>query len=128
MVLANLGIFRSQGALAKTLGLNPPFGTRHSNIQKLASARITVTYETGDLADIRRWLEQQTPVTVFVQAGDLPHWAGHQFQHAVVVVGIEAETIYLLDPALDGGPTAVDEEAFMLAWSWMDYTYATLTR
>ena len=128
MVLANLGITRTQEALAKILGLNPPFGTRHSNIKKLASARLKVTYAAGDLTDIRRWLEQETPVIVFVQAGDLPHWARYQFQHAVVVVGIEGQTIYLLDPALDSGPTAVDEAAFMLAWSWLDYTYATLTR
>jgi ABC-type bacteriocin/lantibiotic exporter with double-glycine peptidase domain len=128
MVLAYLGISRSQDALAKTLGLNPPFGTRHSNIKKLASAKIKVTYEAGDLADIRRWLEQGTPVIVFVQAGDLPHWSGQHFQHAVVVVGVEGQRIYLMDPALDEGPTAVEEEAFMLAWSWFDYYYATLTR
>lgn len=33
-----------------------------------------------------------------------------------------------MDPALDEGPTPVEEEAFMLAWSWFDYYYATLTR
>lgn len=128
MVLAHLGISRTQDAIAKTLGLNPPYGTRHSNIKKLASARIKVTYEAGDLADLRRWLDQRTPVIVFVQAGDLPHWSGQHFQHAVVVVEIEAQTVYVMDPALDSGPTAVDEAAFMLAWSWMDYYYAALTQ
>jgi predicted double-glycine peptidase len=128
MVLAHLGISRTQAALAKTLGLNPPFGTRHSNIKKLASAKITVTHEAGDLADIHRWLEQGTPVIVFVQAGDLPHWSGHHFQHAVVVVGVEGQTVFLMDPALDEGPTPVDEAAFMLAWSWMNYHYAVLTQ
>lgn len=128
MVLAYLGISRSQDALAKTLGLNPPFGTRHSNIKKLASAKIKVTYEAGDLAAIRRWLEQGTPVIVFVQAGDLPHWSGQHFQHAVVVVGIEEQRVYLMDPALEEGPTPVEEETFMLTWSWFDYHYATLTQ
>lgn len=88
MVLAYLGISRTQDALAKTLGVNPPFGTRHSNIKKLASAKIKVTYEAGDLAAIRHWLEQGVLVIVFVQAGDLPHWSGQHFQHAVVVVGL----------------------------------------
>jgi ABC-type bacteriocin/lantibiotic exporter with double-glycine peptidase domain len=125
MVLAYLGISRTQAALAKTLGLNPPFGTRHSNIKKLASAKIKVTYEAGNLAAIRRWLEQGTLVIVFVQAGDLPHWSGQYFQHAVVVVGVEGQMVYLMDPALDEGPTSVEEEAFMLAWSWFDYYYAT---
>jgi ABC-type bacteriocin/lantibiotic exporter with double-glycine peptidase domain len=128
MVLAYLGVTRTQEALAKTLGLKPPFGTRHSNIQKLASTWIKVTYETGDLTEVRPWLEQDTPVIIFIQVGDLPHWSGRTFQHAVVVVGIEEQTIYLMDPALDEGPTAVGEEALMLAWSWFDYTYAVLTR
>ena len=64
---------------------------------------------------------------VFVQAGDLPHWSGQHFQHAVVVVGVEGQRVYLMDPALDEGPTPVEEEAFMLAWSWFDYYYTTLT-
>ena len=128
MVLAYLGISRSQEAIGKILDLNPPFGVRHSNINKLASAKIKVTYETGTLEDIRRWLEQNLPVIVFVQAGDLPHWPGHYFQHAVVVVGIDGQTIYVMDPALDAGPTPTDEAAFMLAWSGMDYYYAILTR
>jgi hypothetical protein len=128
MVFAYLGISRTQAAIAKTLGLNPPFGTRHSNITKLASARIKVTYEAGDLAKLRHWIEQGTPVIVFVQSGDLPYWAGQHFQHAVVVVGTLAQTAYLMDPVLDSGPTAVDEATLMLTWRWLDYDYATLTR
>lgn len=92
MVLAYLGISRSQESLGKTLGLNPLFGTRHSNIKKLASAKIKVTYKTGTLDELHHWLEQNMPVIVFIQANDLPHWSGHHFQHAIVVVGIEAET------------------------------------
>jgi ABC-type bacteriocin/lantibiotic exporter with double-glycine peptidase domain len=128
MVLAYLGISRSQESLGKTLALNPPFGTRHSHIQKLASSNIKVTYEAGTLAELHHWLDQDVPVIVFVQAGDLPHWSGHHFQHAVVVVGIEDQTVSLMDPALDTGPTATDIEAFLLAWSAMDYYYAALTR
>lgn len=127
MVLAYLGISRSQESIGKALALNPPFGTRHSNIQKLASSKIKVTYEAGTLEDIRGWLNQNVPVIVFVQAGDLPHWSGHPFQHAIVVVGVGGQIVYVMDPALDTGPTPVDEEAFMLAWSGMDYYYATLT-
>jgi ABC-type bacteriocin/lantibiotic exporter with double-glycine peptidase domain len=128
MVLAYLGISRSQDSIGKTLGLNPPFGVRHSNIKKLASSKIKVTYQAGTLEDIRHWLEQSVPVIIFVQAGDLPHWSGYSFQHAVVVVGLEEQAIYVMDPALADGPTLVDEEAVMLAWHSMDYYYATLSR
>ena len=128
MVLAYLGISRSQEAIGKALGLNPPFGTRHSNIKKLASSTIKIIYEAGTLEDIRSWLNQGAPIIVFVQAGELSHWLGHYFQHAVVVVGIEGQTVYIMDPALSTGPTAIEQEVFILAWSGMDYYYATLTR
>ena len=127
MVLAYLGISRSQESIGQELGLNPPFGVRHSNINKLASSKIKVTYEAGTLEDIHGWLDQNAPAIVFVQAGELLPWLGHHFQHAVVVVGIDGQTVYVMDPALDAGPTPIDEQAFMLAWSGMDYYYATLT-
>lgn len=128
MVLAYLGISRSQDSIGKTLGLNPPFGVRHSHIKKLASSKVKVTHQAGTVEDISHWLEQNVPVIVFVQAGDLPHWSGNYFQHAVVVVGLARQTVYVMDPALVDGPTPVDKEAFMLAWSGLDYYCTTLTR
>ncbi len=44
-----------------------------------------------------------------------------------LVVGIEDQAVHVMDPALNTGPTPVEEKAFMLAWSGMDYYYATLT-
>ena len=80
-------------------------GAPRSNIKNLASRRITVIYKEGNLADIRSWLDQKLPVIVFVQAKELPVWRGQDFKHAVVVVGLDDQTIYLMDPALDSGPT-----------------------
>ncbi len=79
MVLAYLGISRSQEVLGQELGLKPPFGTRHSNIKKLAFSKLKVTYKAGTLEDIHNWLKQNVPVIVFVQAGELPHWSGYHF-------------------------------------------------
>ena len=126
MVLAYFGFFHSQDAIGRALDLNPLFGVPHSNIKKLTSLKLKVAYEAGTLEDIHRWLNQNIPVIVFVQADDLPHWLDQHFQHAIVVVGLEGQTFYIMDPALDTGPTPVDEESFMLAWSSMDYYYATL--
>jgi ABC-type bacteriocin/lantibiotic exporter with double-glycine peptidase domain len=128
MIFAYLGMDYSQEVIGKKLGLNPPLGTSHSNIQKLTSFNVRIVYETGSLTTVRDWVNQGVPVIVFVQAGELPYWLGHHFQHAILVVGIDAQTVYVMDPALDTGPTRTDEESFMLAWSGMDYYYAVLTR
>jgi hypothetical protein len=134
MALAYIGISRSQETLGKVMGLQLPIGTLRSNIKKVASLQIKVTYDVGQREDIEQWLNQNVPVIVFLDAGELPHWHKYDFtqrvviQHAVVVVGLERQTIYLMDPALDTGPTPTPIDDFMLAWEEMDYYYATLTR
>ncbi len=134
MVLAYIGISGSQEALGQVMGLQLPIGTLRSNIKKLASFQITVTYDMGRLKDIQQWLEQNAPVIVFLDAGELPHWHKYDFtqrpviQHAVVIVGLTGQTIYLMDPALKTGPTPTPIGDFMLAWDEMDNYYATLTR
>ncbi|MBK8050377.1 MAG: hypothetical protein IPK16_26700 [Anaerolineales bacterium] len=62
------------------------------------------------------------------KAAELPHWHGHQAQHAVLVVGIEHQALYLHDPALPDGPTAVSIDDFLLAWQEMDNRYAVLEK
>lgn len=64
---------------------------------------------------------------VFVQVKELPIWRGQDFKHAVVVVGLDDEIIYLMDPALDSGPTPTPIGDFQLAWDEMDNFYVTLT-
>lgn len=116
------------------MGFQLPIGTLRSNIKELATFQITVTYDIGHLEDIQQWLNQNVPVIVFLDAGELPHWHKYDFtqsmviQHAVVVVGLDSQTIYLMDPALDSGPIPTPIGDFMLAWDEMDNYYATLTR
>ena len=43
MVLANLGITRTQEALAKTLGLNPPFGTWKGDLEYRTPCHLMMT-------------------------------------------------------------------------------------
>ncbi len=93
MALAYQNISRSQEAVGRKLGIRLPLGIPTSHITKLASSRLAITYEEGTLEKIEHWLNQAVPVIVFVQAGELPHWSGHRFQHAIVVVGLEAQTV-----------------------------------
>lgn len=103
-------------------------GTLRSNIKNLASRDITVIYNEGTLTDIQTWLDREFPVIVFVQAKELPIWHGQDFKHAVVIVGLDEKTIYLMDPALDSGPTPTPIDDFQLAWDEMDNYYAALVR
>ncbi len=128
MVLAHLGISRSQPMLGRQLGLIGDAGTPATNITKLNSSLLTVICEIGTIADIERSLAETVPVIVFVQAGELPHHAGEHFQHAIIVVGIDGQAIYMLDPAINAVPVSSPVGDFLLAWDEMYNRYATIKR
>jgi ABC-type bacteriocin/lantibiotic exporter with double-glycine peptidase domain len=127
-LLAHLGIFRSQADLAQMMGTQRGVGTPASNITRLASEQLDVIYTSGSLDDIATWLNRDAPTIVFVQAGELSHWYGEQSHHALVVVGIEARTVHVLDPAAESGIITVPQDDFLLAWDERDYVYAVITR
>jgi ABC-type bacteriocin/lantibiotic exporter with double-glycine peptidase domain len=126
MVLDYLGIARSQDELARLMGVVIPIGVPSSRIKKLQTLGLTVIYQDGTIDDIRHWLEQDRPVVVFLLMSELPHWRGEELQHAVVVIGMDEQTVYLLDPALESGPTPTPIGDFWLAWDEMDNRYAVL--
>jgi len=126
MALAYLGISCSQDDLARRLGVRPHLGAPSSCLLRLRSAALDVIYTAGDLEDLATWLDQGLPVLVFVQADQLPYWRGQQFQHAVVVLGLDTQAVYLLDPAADATPMRVLRGDFMLAWDEMDCVYAII--
>jgi hypothetical protein len=129
MALAYLGVVRSQQELARVLRVRSGFGTPASNIARLRSHQFEAFYHlNGTWNDIRSWLQRQIPVIACVQAGELPHWQGVQAQHAVLVVGMDEQSVYVHDPAFDQGPVAVDSDEFWLAWDEMEGRYAVLTR
>lgn len=134
MVLAYLGIAQSQEVLGRTMDIRLPLGVRRSNIKNLASPQIEVTYESGNLDNLQHLLDQDMPVIVFVDAGELPQWHQHDFTqrlvipHAVVVAGFDETTIYVMDPALESSPVATPIGDFLLAWDEMDNYYAVLMR
>ncbi|HRQ40010.1 MAG TPA: hypothetical protein PLD25_19035 [Chloroflexota bacterium] len=97
-------------------------------VQKLTSRHITAVYDIGTIDTIRHWLDRNVPVIVFVQASELPHWFGHRFQHAILVVGLDELSVYLLDPATAEDVIVVSRLDFLLAWDEMDNTLAIITR
>lgn len=126
MVLHHAGIVVEQAKLAHQLGVEPDVGTPASRINQLASRRIKVTYAIGEWLDVQTWLDQNVPVIAMIQAGELPHWQGESFAHAVVAIGYDPTQVWLLDPAAPSQPLTVSIDEFMLAWGEMDYRYAVM--
>jgi ABC-type bacteriocin/lantibiotic exporter with double-glycine peptidase domain len=129
MVLAYLGIDRSQADLARLMGTRSQAGTLYSNVVRLRSGEISVAYQKANgLEDLDRWLARELPVMVFVQMRELPHWHGHWSQHAVVVVGLDHESVHILDPATSASVIVVPNADFVLAWEEMDLAYAVIAK
>jgi len=125
MVLAYLGHELKESQVAKRLR-SYSFGTPAPNVRYLESLGLSVTYGPISLSRLCAHLENGVPCIVFVQASDLPHSDSEGF-HAVVVIGVSEQTIYVNDPALDSGPKSVPLDYFMLAWSEFEYACAVIT-
>lgn len=128
MVLAHLGVFYAQDDLARRIGVRPLLGAPASNVLRLRSENLDVTYTDGSLQDIANWLAEEVPVIAFVQAGELTRWRGHRFQYAIVVIGLDEQIVCFFDPATEASPVEVPIDSFLLAWGEMDHVYATITR
>ena len=126
MVLAYQQIDRSQNKLAQQLQLRPAFGAPTRSVLRLVLDKLQVTYGEGALPSIQKWLDASVPVIAFIQAGELSYWQGEFFQHAVVIVGMDTDYIWLLDPDQDDQPLQVSVAEFMLAWVDIDYLYAAI--
>lgn len=129
MALTHLGVFRSQTDLARLMGTQRNVGTPAFNVVRLASEQLDVRYHaSGSLEDVVAWLDRGVPVIAFVQAGELPHWHGERSYHALVIVGLDAGAVHLLDPAMDADVITVPTGDFLLAWDERACTYAVVTR
>jgi predicted double-glycine peptidase len=60
-----------------------------------------------------------------VDTGELAYWE-RRTAHAIVVVGINNQLVFLHDPDLPRGPIAVNQADFDLAWLNRDEEYALI--
>jgi ABC-type bacteriocin/lantibiotic exporter with double-glycine peptidase domain len=102
-------------------------GTPSSRIIRLEQWGFQVTYGSTDLTQLKAWLGQDIPPIVFVQAGFLDYWLKNT-PHAVVVIGIEGNRVYLNDPAFETVPQIASLDGFLAAWIEMDEVAAIITR
>lgn len=111
----------------RLLRVRPQLGTPFFQIRELGKLGVTVTYKRGTLPELHACLTQNLPCIVGVQTGELPYWQATNTQHAVVVVGLDSDWIYLNDPAFLNAPVQVSLGDFDLAWLEQGEFYAVIT-
>lgn len=126
MVLLALGDDVSEDQLARLFDTEW-YGTPASRIQRLTQRGYLTIYEQTTLEQLQHDLLQHIPVIIFLRTGDLPGWQ-EDVAHAVVLVGLTANTAIIHDPVREAGPDEVNLDAFLLGWSEMDYYCATIAR
>ena len=126
MVLLTLGDEASEDQLAQLFDTEW-YGTPAGRIQRLTQRGYRVTYEQTTLEQLQHYLNQQIPIIVFLRTGGLPGWQ-EDVAHAGVLIGLTPDTAVFHDPARESGPDEISLDAFLLAWSEMDYYCATIMR
>lgn len=116
----------SQEQIARQLNVIPGVGAPAGRLSSFSSDEMTVIYESGEWETIPTWIDRRAPVIAMVQAGELPHWQGDVFQHAVVAVGYDGTDVWVLDPAAQPAPIRVSIDEFMLARGEIDFRFAVL--
>lgn len=126
MVLAYLEQPALQEDIARQIRARP-FGVPASNIRRLAAWGLEVEFGQSSLNELADALEQGHAPIIFLRTSELPYWR-EDTPHAVVLVGLDPESAFLLDPAYeDETPVSVSLGDFVLAWSHFDMVFALIT-
>jgi ABC-type bacteriocin/lantibiotic exporter with double-glycine peptidase domain len=133
MVLLYLGERLNYDRLVQRLGTSSA-GAFFFNLARLRSWRVAVEWAQGTLDLLQVQLAAGQPVIVPVDTGLLPYWltradipdAERVTDHAVVVVGIDAQYVYVNDPDLEIVPQRVEREWFHDAWRNREQWYAVI--
>ena len=125
MALDYLGRPVAYSRLIALLGVQD-FGAPSSNIRRLAKLGLSVSFGQGTEADLVSHLLHGEPCIVFLRTGELSYWT-EDTGHAVVLVGMDEDTVYLNDPAFGEAPQSASRDEFFLAWLDFDCDYAVIT-
>jgi len=101
------------------------YGAAFSNLRLLESLGLRVEIGRGDLETLRSIIEMGSPVIVALDTAYLSYWA-EKTDHAIVVVGVDADMVIVHDPDLPEGPRWVPTVQFESAWLEHDYRYAVI--
>ena len=123
MILDYLQIPFTYSRLLKLLETQP-FGTVFGKLRALQSFGLHIRIDEGSLDQFAFYLNQGLPCIAALKTGP-PAWQ-HSTNHAVLIVGIDGQAIYLHDPEQPTGPQAMPFTEFAIYWVEQDYLYAVI--
>ena len=126
MVLSALGNECSEAQVATLLG-SYEFGTPASRIERLNEWGYQVQYGRFSFEQLEDALAYGRFLIVFVRADVLP-WADFGGFHALVLVRVTPDFVFVNDPVLDDGPSRLPTDYFLLAWEEFDCLAAVIYR
>lgn len=126
MVLDYFDASISYQRLLRILRVRQSEGTPFYNIQELSKQGISVIDGHGTIIELYNYLNDGRPCIVSVQTAELPHWQHMRSQHALVVVGMDEENVYVNDPEFSQAPIRVPTGDSLLAWMEQEERYAVL--
>lgn len=124
MALVHLGIQVRYDRLLRLLKVKS-FGASFYNLQALDQLGASIKIGEGDMALLSSALAQTLPILTSVDTQDLPYWTTIE-RHVVLVVGIDADMVYVNDPAFANAPQRVERLTFESAWLRRDYVYSVI--
>lgn len=135
MVLTHLGRAVDYERLRQQLGTTD-IGTPFSNLTRLQAWRLIVEIGFGNIETLRLNLATGQPIIVAVATELLPYWITRpdidepyrETEHAVVVIGLENEMVFVNDPDFDVAPQSVELGWFTAAWQHQQFRYAVIRR
>ena len=114
MVIAHYGRNESEDSVRQLLGTTSR-GTRAANVTNVVQLGFDVRFGTSNLLQLRATLAANVPPIIFLLTGTLDYWETND-AHAVVLIGVDAASVYLNDPFFD--PFAQTSLAnFQQAWA-----------
>lgn len=125
MVLEYLHIRVEYKRLLRLLRVGP-IGTAFGNLAELHRLGVSVLIDNGTSADVRQFLASGLPVIVFLDTAELAYWEYEHTDHAVVVIGMDEETVRLNDPEFREAPQVCSIGEFELAWLEKDNLFAVI--
>lgn len=121
MVLAYYGDQRPEPELRRLLKTRFT-GTSPANVMlRLPDIGYGAVVVEASRSLLRRRIAAGEPCIAHVWTSPLPHW-DEGAVHAVVVVDISEESVWINDPILNSGPTAIPQDAFLKAWAATGHT------
>jgi len=125
MVLDYLHVPYTYSQLLRLLRVQS-FGAWFRNIQSLESLGLFVSIGYGNVETLETYLDTGLPIIAYVDTEFLTSYWRESTNHALVIIGIEDERIYLNDPFFPTAPQVIALNEFLPAWIEQKQLYAVI--